>query len=203
LRSASAWLGPCYLARPCDVHRFPGRFTARARSPPVPFPSARIPRSPSCTVRSCPRGSRLARRTLGSSSAASPRGSEARADPIEPRSSGARERRGCGQRVDQATSPGRRGKGRGSRQAPCAGVRSWVLRTPGPRNLGWLTGFEPAASRATTWRSNRAELQPPHPRLARLKGFEPLTRSLEGCRSIQLSYRRPDNFKRPRSLPTG
>lgn len=26
--------------------------------------------------------------------------------------------------------------------------------------------------------------------LARLKGLEPLTRSLEGCRSIQLSYRR-------------
>ena len=26
----------------------------------------------------------------------------------------------------------------------------------------------------------------------RLKGLEPLTRSLEGCRSIQLSYRRTD-----------
>jgi hypothetical protein len=45
LRSAGAWLAPCYLARPCDAHRFPGRFTARARSPPVPFTSARIPRS--------------------------------------------------------------------------------------------------------------------------------------------------------------
>ena len=36
--------------------------------------------------------------------------------------------------------------------------------------------------------------------MARLKGLEPLTRSLEGCRSIQLSYRRSDNFKRFREL---
>ena len=27
-------------------------------------------------------------------------------------------------------------------------------------------------------------------KLARLKGYEPLTRSLEGCRSVHLSYRR-------------
>jgi hypothetical protein len=46
--------------------------------------------------------------------------------------------------------------------------------------------------------------------LARLKGFEPLTHSLEGCCSIHLSYRRIRNagfgmvnsgFERPWSMP--
>ena len=35
-------------------------------------------------------------------------------------------------------------------------------------------------------------------KLARLKGFEPLTRSLEGCRSVHLSYRRQaPNYSTP------
>ena len=42
-----------------------------------------------------------------------------------------------------------------------------------PRKLGWMTGFEPATSRATTWRSNQTELHPPSV-LARLKGGAPL-----------------------------
>jgi hypothetical protein len=64
-----------------------------------------------------------------------------------------------------------------------------------------MTGLEPATSGTTTRRSSqlsythrrRLTILPKtvRGRLARLKGFEPLTRSLEGCRSIQLSYRRP------------
>ena len=54
--------------------------------------------------------------------------------------------------------------------------------------LGWVTGFEPTTSRATTWRSN--QLSYIHHLLARLKGLEPLTYCLEGSCSIQLSYKR-------------
>ena len=54
--------------------------------------------------------------------------------------------------------------------------------------MGWIIGFEPTTSRATTWRSN--QLSYIHHLLARLKGLEPLTYCLEGSCSIQLSYKR-------------
>ena len=62
-----------------------------------------------------------------------------------------------------------------------------------PLPLGWMTGLEPATSRATIWRSS--QLNYIHHRkaikgLARLKGLEPLAHCLEGSCSIQLSYRR-------------
>ena len=68
-------------------------------------------------------------------------------------------------------------------------VVSYRLTTPLYKNkMGWIIGFEPTTSRATTWRSN--QLSYIHHLLARLKGLEPLTYCLEGSCSIQLSYKR-------------
>ena len=54
--------------------------------------------------------------------------------------------------------------------------------------MGWIIGFEPTTSRATTWHSN--QLSYIHHIMARFEGFEPPTYCLEGSCSIQLSYNR-------------
>ena len=53
-----------------------------------------------------------------------------------------------------------------------------------------MKGFEPPASRATTWRSNQLSYTHQKRIVVRRKGFEPPTHALEGRCSIQLSYRR-------------
>ena len=56
--------------------------------------------------------------------------------------------------------------------------------------MGWLVGFEPTYERVTVVCVNRFTIATINGKMARLRGFEPLTYGLEVRCSIQLSYRR-------------